>query len=153
MSPSIIVSLRRGGRPLRVLVVDDDAYTRQMLGEALQLFGAEVRTADSAAAARERIEDFAPDIVVSDVGMPQESGYELIRKLRALPRHRGGNTPAIAFTGYSRAEDRERALGAGYQDVVPKPVDLHRLLESIARLSGTARRPQRARLAAAAPGH
>jgi CheY-like chemotaxis protein len=126
-------------------VVDDDAHTRQMLAEALQLFGAEVRTAESAAAARALLGSFTPDIVVSDVGMPQESGYELIRQLRALPRHRGGRTPAIAFTGYAGPEDRQRALGAGYQDVVAKPVDLERLLHSIARLAAapSARRETR----------
>lgn len=152
MSPSVFVSLQVGARPLRVLVVDDDAHTRQMLGEALQLFGAEVRTAESAAAARKVLGDFSPDVVVSDVGMPQESGYDLIRQLRALPRERGGTTPAIAFTGYSRPEDRERALGAGYQDVVPKPVDLERLLRSIARLSAAPRAARRMRAQGTATG-
>ncbi len=143
MTPSVLVSLQIGSRPLRILVVDDDAHTRQMLAEVLTLFGAEVVTAESVAAARRVLRDHRPDVVVSDVGMPQESGYDLIRQLRALPRERGGGTPAIAFTGYSRPEDRERALGAGYQDVVPKPVDLERLLTSIARLSAAPGRPRR----------
>lgn len=135
MPASVLVSLHFGARPLRILVVDDDAHTRQMLSEVLELFGAHVRTAESVAAARRALDEFTPDVVVSDVGMPQESGYDLIRQLRALPREHGGSAPAIAFTGYSRPEDRDRALDAGYQDVVPKPVDLERLLRTIARLS------------------
>jgi CheY-like chemotaxis protein len=139
-----MVSLQVGSRPLRILVVDDDAHTRQILSEALSLFGAEVVTAESVAAARRLLREHRPDVVVSDVGMPQESGYDLIRQLRALPRERGGSTPAIAFTGYAQPEDRERALGAGYQDVVPKPVDFERLLTSIARISSAPGRPRRA---------
>jgi CheY-like chemotaxis protein len=138
MSSSVLVSLQVGARPLRILVVDDDAHTRQMLSEVLELFGARVRTAESVAAARRVLDEFTPDVVVSDVGMPQESGYDLIRQLRAMPREHGGGAPAIAFTGYARPEDRDRALDAGYQDVVPKPVDLERLLRAIARLSDAA---------------
>lgn len=135
MPPSVLVSLKVGARPLRILVVDDDAHSRQMLSEVLELFGAHVHAAESVAAARRILDGFTPDIVVSDVGMPQESGYDLIRQLRAMPHDHGGDAPAIACTGYSRPEDCDRALHAGYQDVVPKPVDLERLLRAIARLS------------------
>lgn len=145
MSPSVLVSLQVNARPLRILVVDDDAHTRQMLSEVLELFGAEVHAAESVAAARRVLHEFTPDVVVSDVGMPQESGYDLIRQLRAMPREHGGSAAAIACTGYARPEDCDRALDAGYQDVVPKPVDLERLLRAIARLSAATapRRPRR----------
>lgn len=144
MPPSVLVSLQVGARPLRILVVDDDAHSRQMLCEVLELFGAQVHTADSVAAARRILDRFTPDIVVSDVGMPQENGYDLIRQLRAMPQEHGGDAPAIACTGYARPEDCDRALHAGYQDVVPKPVDLERLLRAIAQLSAAAK-PRRDR--------
>jgi CheY-like chemotaxis protein len=71
------------------------------------------------------------DVLVSDIGMPDEDGYELIRKVRALPRDNGGNIPAIALTGYATARDREQALQAGYQSHLAKPVEPAELVQAI----------------------
>lgn len=127
-------SAKRMGSSVRILVVDDDPSTREILAEALELCGAVVRSAASVAEARSRLLDWAPNLVISDVGMPDEDGYDLIRQMRASPPERGGNTPAIAFTGYARPEDRERALRAGYQAVVAKPVDLDNLVATILKV-------------------
>jgi CheY-like chemotaxis protein len=119
---------------MRVLVVDDEADTREMLRLGLGQCGAEVITARSAQEALEAIETERPAILVSDIGMPGEDGYELIGKIRALPAGRGGKIPAIALTAYARTEDRLRALRAGYQMHVTKPVELAELVAVIASL-------------------
>lgn len=121
---------------LKLLIVDDDPMTRALLCEALETCGARVRTSSSAREARQTLAAWHPDLVISDVGMPRENGYELIRRLRDLPRDKGGGTPAIACTGYARAEDRARAIDAGFDAVVPKPVDLDLLVRTIAHVAG-----------------
>jgi PAS domain S-box-containing protein len=120
---------------LRVLVVDDEQDTREMLKAGLGQCGAEVTAAGSAAEALEALEAFAADVLISDIGMPGEDGYELIRKVRALPADGGGRVPAIALTAYARAEDRLQALRAGYQMHVPKPVELTELAAVVASLA------------------
>jgi CheY-like chemotaxis protein len=97
--------------------------------------GAKVTTAASAAQALALLEETRPDVLISDIGMPEEDGYELIVKVRALPVERGGKTPAVALTAYARAEDRLRALRTGYQMHVPKPVELAELVAIVARLA------------------
>ena len=77
-----------------------------------------------------------PDVMISDIGMPDQDGYELIRKLRALPPEKGGATPAIALTGYASRKDRERALSSGYQQHMAKPIEQADLIEAIAALIG-----------------
>jgi CheY-like chemotaxis protein len=77
-----------------------------------------------------------PDVLVSDIGMPKEDGYSLIRRLRALPPGQGGQVPAVALTAYARTEDRARVLQAGYQAHVIKPVEPAELLTAIAALAG-----------------
>ncbi len=120
---------------LRVLTVDDDRSTREMLEEALRRAGAEVMTAESAREALEKVQRFLPHVLVSDIGMPVEDGYDLVRKLRRLPAERGGNTPAIALTGYAREEDRSATWEAGYQAMTPKPVSLDELLCTVAAVA------------------
>ncbi|MDT5262715.1 MAG: hypothetical protein QOC61_1719, partial [Acidobacteriota bacterium] len=100
---------------LKVLVVDDEVDTREVFRVGISRCGAEVLTAASAQEALEAIERERPDLLISDIGMPGEDGYELIKKVRALPAGRGGKIPAIALTAYARTEDRLRALRAGYQ--------------------------------------
>lgn len=117
---------------LKLLIVDDDANTRTLLTEALEVRGAHVRASASAREARQTLAAWHPDLMISDVGMPRESGYDLIRRVRGLPAEAGGRTPAIACTGYARAEDRARAMNAGFDAVVAKPVDLELLVETIA---------------------
>jgi CheY-like chemotaxis protein len=116
---------------LKLLIVDDDPTTRALLAEALETRGACVRASASASEAQETLVVWHPDLMISDVGMPRENGYELIRRVRHLPAEKGGSTPAIACTGYTRAEDRARAMDAGFDAVVPKPVDLDLLVKTI----------------------
>lgn len=116
---------------LRVLVVDDDRNTGEMLTEALQLYGAEVCCAASVAEAHRLMQTCRPHLTISDVGMPEEDGYDFIRKVRALTPEQGGKIPAIALTGYARPEDSARVLAAGYQLFMTKPVDLDRLVSGI----------------------
>ncbi|HLX27513.1 MAG TPA: response regulator [Casimicrobiaceae bacterium] len=116
---------------LKLLIVDDDPTTRALLAEALETRGSCVRASASAGEARQTLVVWHPDLMISDVGMPRENGYELIRRVRDLPAHEGGSTPAIACTGYARDEDRARAMDAGFDAVVPKPVDLELLMRTI----------------------
>lgn len=108
---------------IRVLVVDDEADARELLATILRQSGAEVKTADSAAMALTVLTEWQPNILVSDIGMPDEDGYELMRQVRTLTPERGGKIPAVALTAYARFEDRLRALSVGYQMHVAKPLD------------------------------
>jgi CheY-like chemotaxis protein len=116
---------------LRILTVDDDRNTRDMLQEALAQAGAEVWTAASARDAFDKLQHVRPDVLVSDIGMPDEDGCDLLHQIRVLPAERGGTTPAIALTGYARDDDRQAARHAGYHAVVAKPVSLNELLSTI----------------------
>ncbi len=121
---------------LRVLIVDDEAGAREVLTAMLERCGAEVRSAASAGEALEAIEEQRPGVLVFDIGMPGEDGYWLIRRVRALPAERGGGTPAVALTAYARTEDRVRALTAGYQVHLAKPVEPAELIAAVASLAG-----------------
>src|SRR5215213_1375273 len=123
-------------RGLRVLVVDDEADTRDMLRAVLEHCNAEVITAGSASEALEAITHLRPDVLISDVGMPEEDGYSLIVKVRALPAERGGRVPAAALTAYVRAEDRVKVIRSGFQLHVPKPVEPAELVAVVAHLAG-----------------
>ncbi|HEY8187463.1 MAG TPA: ATP-binding protein [Pyrinomonadaceae bacterium] len=123
---------------LRVLIVDDEADARQIIGTMIARTGAEVKTCESAREALQTLEEWRPDVLMSDIGMPGEDGYSLINKVRSLPSERGGHTPAAAFTAYAREEDRNRALAAGYQMHVAKPVSSSQLVAMIAQLAGRA---------------
>jgi CheY-like chemotaxis protein len=121
---------------LRVLVVEDEADTRSLLRETLERCGAEVQEAGSVATALARIREWRPEVVVSDIGMPGEDGYELVRRLREWDTRSGMTTPAVALTAYARGIDREQALEAGYQVHLAKPVDPLRLALVVAELVG-----------------
>ena len=123
---------------LKVLAVDDEADTRELIREVLKECGAEVILSRSAAEALEALEQHKPDILISDLGMPDEDGYSLITKIRALPSERGGHIPAAALTAYARAEDRMRVLRSGFQFHLPKPVDSAELVTVVASLAGRA---------------
>jgi len=127
---------------LKVLVVDDEADTRELIGEVLKECGSEVITTRSAAEALVALEQHRPDILISDLGMPDEDGYSLIEKIRALPSERGGDIPAAALTAYARAEDRMRVLRSGFQFHLPKPVDSAELVTVVASLAGRAYKSQ-----------
>ena len=120
---------------LHILVVDDDKNTRDILLEALSLFGAQVRSAQSAAQAREVLQEWHADLMISDLGMPDEDGCDLIRDVRTRPIKDEARIPAIALTGYTREEDRQRALAAGFNEVLTKPAELEALVETIRRLA------------------
>lgn len=119
---------------LKVLVVEDEDDSRELLVQAMAGRGAEVASASSVVEAVREFERFNPDVLVSDIAMPDADGYELIRHVRELPAERGGLTPAVAVTAHAQRAALERALTAGFQRYVPKPVDVDELVATIAEL-------------------
>ena len=111
---------------LKVLVVDDDSDAREAVSAALAQCGARTAAVGSAREALQMLPEFKPDVLVSDIGMPGEDGYSFIRRVRALT-HRVADVPAVALTAYSQPEDQRRALMAGFQKFVPKPVQVEEL--------------------------
>jgi CheY-like chemotaxis protein len=124
---------------VRVLLVEDDADTRELLTTLLQRCGARVTAVGSASEALMTIDLTQPDVLVSDIAMPGEDGYALIRKIRLRDADQGRWLPAVALTAYARDEDRARALAAGYQRHLTKPVDPAALARTVAVLSGRVR--------------
>src|SRR5262245_31470229 len=120
----------------RVLVVEDDLDTLDMLRFILDKCGAKVMTATSTSEALEVLDRWHPHVLVSDLAMPGQDGYELISKVRSRDPERGGNIPAVAVTAYARAEDRARALAAGFQMHVAKPIDPDAFIAAVASLAG-----------------
>jgi signal transduction histidine kinase len=117
-----------------VLVVDDDMDSRNVICQLLENQGASVATAGSSSDAFDRFRQLRPDVLISDIGMPEEDGYTLIRRVRALADGDGGKVPAIALTAYVRPEDTAAALSAGYQRHITKPVDVGQLVATVAEL-------------------
>jgi CheY-like chemotaxis protein len=117
---------------LKVLVVEDDVDTRELIEWVLKRVGAEVTAVGSARAALEAVEREKPQVLVSDIAMPGEDGYALLRQIRALPPEKGGRIPAIALTAHSLVQDRLQSLKAGFQSHVPKPVVPEELVEVVA---------------------
>ena len=128
--PTLADALR--GR--KAVILDDEPDARGLLKQLLGDFGMDVIVTMSADEAIAAVERHRPDVLVSDIGMPMVDGYEVIRRVRALSGDRGGQTPAIALTAYARAEDRMRAVRAGFQTHVPKPVEPAELMTMIASL-------------------
>jgi signal transduction histidine kinase len=120
---------------IRVLVVDDDADARALVTAVLAQSGAEVVTASSTQEALDSLARARPHVLVSDLSMPGDDGYALLERVRALGLDRDGRVPAVALTAFARAEDRARALAAGYAVHVPKPVEPAELVEVVARLA------------------
>ena len=121
---------------LKVLVVDDEVDTLELIKISLGQCGAEVTMARSSAEALKQLEQITPDVIISDIGMPEEDGFEFIRKVRGLPAERGGRVPAVALTAYARGKDRLQVLRSGYQMYVPKPVELAELAAIVANVAG-----------------
>ena len=121
---------------ITVLVVDDDPDALELVKRVLEEYQARVITAGSATEAVVRLGEHAADVLISDIGMPEVDGYELIRRVRALPKASGGDVPAAALTAYSRPDDRTRSLLAGYQTHVRKPVEPIELVAVVAALAG-----------------
>ena len=118
---------------LDLLVVDDDDDSRELLALVLQNAGAQVTQAFSAQSALQALNQGRFDLLLSDIGMPFEDGYALIRQVRA----KGHELRAVAVTAFTAPEDRQKALAAGFQKHLGKPVDIERLLETVASLTGT----------------
>ncbi len=121
---------------VRVLVVEDEDDTRELLLTALEQCGAQVTAVASAAEALASFDRLPPDVLVSDLAMPEEDGFSLIRKIRSRTAGQGGEIPAAALTAYARTEDRIRALAAGFQRHLPKPIDPSELIAAVATLAG-----------------
>ncbi|HEV7784272.1 MAG TPA: ATP-binding protein, partial [Thermoanaerobaculia bacterium] len=126
-------------RGMRTLVVEDDPDSLEMVCTLLTQRGADVRPASSTAEALAILERWRPDLLISDLGMPEEDGYTLIRRVRALPAERGGQVPAVALSARTRPEDRIEALAAGFQMHVAKPVAPAELLAVAVTLAGPGR--------------
>ncbi len=126
---------------LRVLIVDDEPDTRELIKRVLSDCNAEVVTADSAQAALSLLPRWQPDLLLSDIGMPEMDGFELLAQVRALGQDAGGNVSAIALTAFARAEDRLRTLAAGFTDHIAKPVEPLELVAAVA-LAAARRRGQ-----------
>jgi CheY-like chemotaxis protein len=122
-------------RGIRVLVVDDEPDSRTLLAYMLDSYGAETMVVASAREVLTVLESFNPDILVSDIGMPEIDGYDLLSQIRALTPESKQPLPAIAVTAYAREEDRQQALAAGFQGHIPKPVDLGKLMATIFQLA------------------
>ncbi len=120
---------------LRVLVVDDEADARDVIRATLESYAARVTAVSSAHAAIEEFDRLRPDVLISDIGMPEQDGYELIRRVRALGSERGGMVPALALTAFARNEDRDQALRAGFQMHAAKPIGRQELITMVARLA------------------
>ena len=119
-----------------VLVVDDEEDSRELLKTVFESYGATARTAGSVADAIREIDRQIPHVIVSDIGMPTEDGFSLLRRVRARPARSGGDIPAIALTAYASAADRDAALAAGYRAHVAKPfepADVVRLVHHLTR--------------------
>jgi CheY-like chemotaxis protein len=132
---------------VKVLVVDDEPDARALLQRFLEDCDAVVETAEDADQAIEQIRSFKPDVFVSDIGMPGEDGYALIRRVRQLEERHGGSVPAIALTAYARMEDRVRCISAGFQMHVAKPVEAMELITMVGSLAGRAGRDNASPLA------
>jgi CheY-like chemotaxis protein len=122
---------------IRVLVVDDEEDARELLKTVFGNRGALVTTVASAADALHEVDRAVPDVIVSDIGMPLEDGYSLIRRLRARPEREVRNVPAVAVTAYASAADREKAIAAGYQAHVAKPFEPDQVVHVVHDLART----------------
>ena len=123
---------------IRILAVDDDRDALALVREILEATGATVFTADSAQQALETLERTTPDVLLTDLGMPQMSGFELIERVRHAERAEIREIPAVALTAYARSEDRAKSLRSGFQMHLAKPIDPGELMAAIASLVGRA---------------
>ena len=124
---------------IRVLLVDDDTDVRTVVATMLESVGAQVRALESGAAVQYTLARMQPHVLVIDIGLPDEDGYSLIRRIRQLPAGDGGRTPAVSLTAHARNEDRARAMTSGFQEHLPKPVDLPLLVATLRRLATESR--------------
>jgi CheY-like chemotaxis protein len=126
---------------LKVLVVEDDLDSREVLSELLQFEGAVVQSAENAEVGMAALQRFGPDVLVSDIGLPGEDGHDFIRRCRKLADPKLCHVPAVALTAYTRPSDRSKALAAGFDEYVKKPVDFAELIGVVARLAALEQSP------------
>jgi CheY-like chemotaxis protein len=119
---------------LKILVVDDEADAREVVSTALAQCGARTAAVATAREAIELLKDFRPDVVVSDIAMPGEDGYSLVRKIRSMKSDVAG-VPVVALTAFTQPEDRRRAMRAGFRHFVPKPVEIDELAAVVRTLA------------------
>jgi signal transduction histidine kinase/ActR/RegA family two-component response regulator len=120
---------------VRALLVEDDPDARSLMEMLMREEGADVRAVSTSREALVALQEWGPDVLVSDIGLPDEDGYQLLSKVRSLPIERGGSVPAIALTAFASAQDNRRAMMAGYQVHMPKPFEPERLLRIVAELT------------------
>ncbi len=133
-APPVVASLEE----LRILIVDDDADTLEVVRQLLEAAGARVEVAATVDEALDALRGAPPDVLLSDIGMPGQDGYELIRRVRALAPEHGGRIPAAALTAFTQSDHRQRALAAGYQLYLAKPIEPSELTAAVAKLAGRA---------------
>lgn len=121
---------------LKLLIVDDEPDTREVLKLVLVHSREQVIAVATPSEGLEQLQTHRPDVIISDIGMPQMDGYEFIRLVRNLPAELGGQTPAVALTAFNLWAERTRALKAGFQKHLAKPYDLQELIETVAGLAG-----------------
>jgi len=128
---------------IKVLVLDDEPDARELVKSVLEIAGADVITAATAEEGLAYVKHHRPDVIVSDIGMPERDGYQFIRDVRAFDTADGGRTPAIALTAFARSEDRTRAMLAGYQVHISKPIEPQELVATIKSVAGNSARHSR----------
>jgi CheY-like chemotaxis protein len=121
---------------IKVLVVDDEPDALATTECMLDFYEATVVAVNDPLTGLEQVQTELPDVIVSDIGMPRMDGYKFIREVRNLPPHKGGLTPAVALTAFNFPEDRKRAIEAGFQKHLSKPVQMQTLVEAIASMAG-----------------
>jgi CheY-like chemotaxis protein len=119
---------------LRILLVDDEPDALEVLSLVLEHRGGDVKATTTAREALEALDHWAPDVIVSDIGMPETDGFELLSSIRSLPAEKGGAAPAIALTAYTREEDKLRAEQCGFQLHLAKPLDPEAVVAAVADL-------------------
>lgn len=137
--PAEGAALPSGLQSIRVLVVDDEPDARELVTFVLEGCGMEVRSAASVAAALSELSEYTPHVIVSDIGMPDQDGYFLVRSIRMLPDEEKKNVPMVALTAFARPEDRTRALVAGFNLHISKPVEPAALVQAVIDLAGQGR--------------
>jgi PAS domain S-box-containing protein len=134
--PATLVPMTASLDDLRILIVDDDVDTLEVVKQLLEQAGASVTVAATADEALAALRESPPDVLVSDIGMPGQDGYELIRRVRRLAPEQGGRVPAAALTAFAQSDHRQQALAAGYQLYLAKPIEPTELTAAVARLAG-----------------
>lgn len=135
LSPQLLAKDESSLNGVKAIVLDDEADARELLKFTLEQSGAQVACVSETAAAYQLLETFRPDIIISDIGMPDEDGYSFLRRVRSLPDTQLSQVPAIALTAYAREQDRQTALKVGYGEHIPKPFDPNEVVDAVRELT------------------